>query len=901
MNECDTMKKLAIPLSVVCLMIFSTLSFNSIDVLEPDRYENSNTSSSTSSDLDLLLSGEGLIRLVNNDVDQHPAKFTVIDSVMDSEGSTYVVGNLRDAGIVLDNLPRVNLNDDLSRNAERSSPIVAKMDSNGAWEWMYYPIPEKGDKCYAESFLEINESYAFANSISLSSDESTLSFVGEFTGCYDFGSNDYIYNGDPVPNGYITNLNTTYGSFEWVLSIQHEEVSPSFGAIYLTSVSHSPDSENSNIYVTGSLQSLTINPTSSASGVNTLKGDDNGDAYFAVITTHGELLYQEDSCSNNDDNSGGGCNTAASERGISLDVYEDSVMIGVEVDSDASSVRIFGSQAIANPPSKINTLAWEIDADTFAPASLSAIDLNGAASRDYQISDSIVVDGQLTYLVQQSFSEGENLPMDIVNIEKDTTKTIQGGDTGSSFVVHGFVHGEYFGTHLLVSWFNPSPRTLSWSGDDGTSGTLNLVQGTHLVSVDDLSDVVNINLPFHPSSKIRIANNHLHHSSMFSLDLQGTHNTGNVYLHDTDGDSIPDYFDTNAFIPSDLDSDSDGIVDTRDNCPYYWNQDQSDFDDDGDGDVCDDDVDNDGVSNNQPIDFTGSDECPFENSSAQDLDGDGCIDEQNNTVSDTDGDGVLDDSDTCPGDDLEDMDGDGIPDDCDNFPQDWDNDGVDDETDACQGFDDNNDSDDDGIPLGCDDFPNDTDNDGITNNADNCIFIVNPNQANMDGDAQGDACDADIDGDNITNVAPIHVSIGTSQDSCPYVDATGKDEDRDGCIDEIKPDKCEICKEPVEGNETNTLLDPDDVTTVAAVGGAGAVGGGALAFVLSKLRRATRFIGIDDGLEALKHLPKRKKEDAGSDHYFQRGLVRQREMTLSADKNLDDYIEENEKEGVEKK
>ena len=510
-------------------------------------------------------------------------------------------------------------------------------------------------------------------------------------------------------------------------------------------------------------------------------------------------------------------------------------------------------------------------------------------------------DGQLTYLVQQSFSEGENLPMDIVNIDKDTTKTIQGGDTGSSFVVHGFVHGEYFGTHLLVSWFNPSPRTLSWSGDDGTSGTLNLVQGTHLVSVDNLSDVVNINLPFYPSSKIRIANNHLHHSSMFSLDLQGTHNTGNVYLHDTDGDSIPDYFDTNAFIPSDLDSDSDGIVDTRDNCPYYWNQDQSDFDDDGDGDVCDDDVDNDGVSNNQPIDFTGSDECPFENSSAQDLDGDGCIDEQNNTVSDTDGDGVLDDSDTCPGDDLEDMDSDGIPDDCDNFPQDWDNDGVDDETDACQGFDDNNDSDDDGIPLGCDDFPNDTDNDGITNNADNCIFIVNPNQANMDGDAQGDACDADIDGDNITNVAPIHVSNGTGQDSCPYVDATGKDEDRDGCIDEIKPDKCEICKEPVEGNETNTLLDPDDVTTVAAVGGAGAVGGGALALVLSKLRRATRFIGIDDGLEALKHLPKRKKEDAGSDHYFQRGLVRQREMTLSADKNLDDYIEENEKEGVEKK
>ena len=892
------MKKLAIPLSVVCLMIFSTLSFNSIDMLELDDNENL---SSPSSNLDLLLSGEGLIRLVNNDVVQSPAKFTVTDSVMDSEGSTYIVGNLRDAGIVFDNFPRVNLNDDLGRNVERSSPVVAKMDSNGAWEWMYYPIPEKGDKCYAESSLEINKSYASGNSISLSSDESTLSFVGEFSGCYDFGSNDYIFNEDPIKNGYIANLNTSFGSFDWVSSIQHEEVSPSFGAIYLTSVSHSPKSDNSNIYVAGSLQSLTIDPTSSASGVNAVRGDDNGDAYFAVITTHGELLFQVDSCSNNDQDGNGGCNSAASERAASLDVYEESVVIGVEVDSSTSSVRIFGSQAVANPPNKINTLAWEIEADTFAPASSSVIDLNGASSRDYQIGDSIVVDGQLTYLVQQSFTEGENLPMEIVNIDKDAAKTILGGDTGSSFVVHGFVDGDYFGTHLLVSWLSPSPKSLMWSANDGTNGTLNLVQGTHLINIDDLSDVENLNLPFHQFSKIRIANNHGFYTSLFSTDPQNIHHIGNVYSHDTDGDSIPDSFDLNAFIPSDLDSDSDGIVDASDNCPNYWNQDQSDFDDDGEGDVCDDDADNDGVNNNLPIDFNGSDKCPYENSSTQDADGDGCIDQQNNSNQDSDDDGVLDSADNCVGDNSQDMDNDGVPDACDDYPQDWDNDGTNDTEDVCQGSDDNNDSDDDGIPLGCDDYPNDTDNDGVTNNVDNCIYVFNPNQANLDDDAQGDACDGDIDGDGVGNVAPIHISNGTSRDLCPYVDATGVDENQDGCIDEVEPVDCEVCKEPVKENETNTLLDPDDVETVVVVGGTGAIGGGALALVLSKLRRASRFIGIDDGLEALKHLPKRKKEDAGSDHYFQRGLVRQREMTLSADKNLDDYIEDNEKEGVEKK
>ena len=37
-----------------------------------------------------------------------------------------------------------------------------------------------------------------------------------------------------------------------------------------------------------------------------------------------------------------------------------------------------------------------------------------------------------------------------------------------------------------------------------------------------------------------------------------------------------------------IDSDKDGIIDSRDNCPYQYNPDQHDMDDDGIGDVCDD-------------------------------------------------------------------------------------------------------------------------------------------------------------------------------------------------------------------------------------------------------------------------------------------------------------------------
>jgi len=141
------------------------------------------------------------------------------------------------------------------------------------------------------------------------------------------------------------------------------------------------------------------------------------------------------------------------------------------------------------------------------------------------------------------------------------------------------------------------------------------------------------------------------------------------------------------------DSDGDGFPDNADNCPGVSN-DQTDTDDDGLGDACDDDDDGDG-------DDDVDDNCPLVANADQ---------------TDTDSDGA---GNACDEDDDNDGDVDG-EDNCSTVPNS-----------------DQTDTDDDGLGDACD--PDD-DNDGHVDGSDNCPTTPN-DQTDTDGDGQGDACD----------------------------------------------------------------------------------------------------------------------------------------------------------------
>ncbi|NJB38203.1 Ig-like domain-containing protein, partial [Croceivirga sp. JEA036] len=292
------------------------------------------------------------------------------------------------------------------------------------------------------------------------------------------------------------------------------------------------------------------------------------------------------------------------------------------------------------------------------------------------------------------------------------------------------------------------PITGTVSGEFNTGDTVTLsINGTDYTGTVNASGAFTINVP---GSQLAADPDLTIDGSVTTTDANNNTNTvtaTKVYQLDNDGDGIPDDTDT--------DDDNDGVPDTSDNAPFDPSSCQ-----DLDGDGCDD------CSATANNDFTPGSNFDTAND-GPDTDGDGIC---NTSDEDDDNDGIPD---VVEGN--ADFDNDGIPN---SLDLDSDNDGIPDVVETGNGAldtDGNGSIDAAESPAGTNGIPNAAEDGGVDGNG------VSTPPVNSDGTGGADYLDIDADNDGILDTIE-------AQPDATLVQPTGNDSDNDGIDDAFDAD-----------------------------------------------------------------------------------------------------------------
>ena len=181
---------------------------------------------------------------------------------------------------------------------------------------------------------------------------------------------------------------------------------------------------------------------------------------------------------------------------------------------------------------------WILDENTFANYISVPLEFGLDSTKDHRISDSIVISGQLRFLIN-SLGNGD-IGVSIFNLDKGTNlfyKTNLIG-TAADMIPSGFIHGEGIGSYFAMVW-KGSPISIDIIDENSQAlGIANIVSGYNYLDMNNHGTLLPMPNSFADNVSLNIANTGTY-TSIIGANLQYSGWILEEFAHDADMDGIP--------------------------------------------------------------------------------------------------------------------------------------------------------------------------------------------------------------------------------------------------------------------------------------------------------------------------------------------------------------------------